>query len=86
MARLIDADELINCLDYCAWNDATEVVREQPTAFDLDAVILKLEAHIKYNEMCEEQFKHSSLSFTYKSKAETYKNALEIIRSGGRSE
>lgn len=29
--RLIDADELIKCLDNCVWNDVTEVVREQPT-------------------------------------------------------
>lgn len=38
MSRLIDADELIKCLDYCAWNDATEVVNAQPTAYDIEKV------------------------------------------------
>ena len=37
--RLIDADELIKCLDYCAWNDATEVVNAQPTAYDVEKVV-----------------------------------------------
>lgn len=40
--RLIDANELIKCLDYCTWNDAVEVVEQQPTAYDVDKVIEQL--------------------------------------------
>lgn len=79
--RLIDAEELIKCLDYCAWNNATDVVTEQPTVFDFDTAVARLEAHIKYNKVCEKQFKHSSMSFIFKAQAQTYQTALDIVRS-----
>lgn len=37
--RLIDADELIMCLEHGVWNSAVEVVKEQPTAYDVEKVM-----------------------------------------------
>ena len=43
--RLIDADELIKCLEEGVWNDVVEVVREQPTAYNPKAVMAEIETY-----------------------------------------
>ena len=41
--RLIDADDLIKQLEEGVWNSAVEEVKNQPTAYDVEAVARELE-------------------------------------------
>lgn len=45
--RLIDADDLIKMLEDGVWNDVVQVVREQPTAYDVDKVIEHLKENVE---------------------------------------
>ena len=74
--RLIDANELIKCLDYCAWNDAVEVVEQQPTAYDVDKVVEQLDRVSDYYECDEQGREHVQMV--------DLTDAIDIIRVGGK--
>ena len=78
--RLIDANELIKCLDYCAWNDAVEVVEQQPTAYDVEKVVEQLEDKLTCEDFgtcgyCQNRWCPRELLDA--------DDAIEIVRKGG---
>lgn len=86
MSRLIDADELIKCLDNCVWNDATEVVKAQPTAYDVEKVVAELEQQAEQyrNRGFEhEQKGFSAMADKYYGKQCSYLHAIDIVKAGG---
>lgn len=87
MSRLIDADELIKCLDYCAWNDATEVVNAQPTAYDVEKVVAELEEEREYSCTDFEEYvneKSPCLDAEYDDYFHRgLERAIKLVRKGG---
>lgn len=92
--RLIDADALN--LDYEVemaddWKTAHEianVVKYAPTVeaipkAKLDEIVERLEKHIRYCELCHEEFKNESMSLIYEVQINSYKNAIEIVKEVG---
>ena len=72
--RLIDADKLLNKIDayMCGSQDVMfvkELIKEQPTAFDVDKVVEQLEKEIKENP-----YQSEYLAGLYK--------AIEIVKAG----
>ena len=72
--RLIDADKLLNKIDayMCGSQDVMfvkELIKEQPTAFDVDKVVEQLE-----NEIKENPYQSEYLAGLYK--------AIEIVKAG----
>ena len=101
MSRLIDADALIEVIKESRplnWTDSEselqedadynhfiEMVKEQPTAYDIEKVVAELEKQA-------EQYKRRALELVEKSteagihnkgKACSYEHAIEIVRKGG---
>lgn len=70
--RLIDADELIMCLEHGVWNSAVEVVKEQPTAYDVENVV--------------EQLKKLPRDSTWNPYSDNInrEKAVEVVRAGGK--
>ena len=78
--RLIDADDLIKQLEEGVWNSAVEEVKNQPTAYDVEAVVQRLE-WLKYDDYeCEENGCQGEFCIQC-----TLDKAIEIVR-GGRNE
>lgn len=79
--RLIDADDLIKQLEEGVWNSAVEEVKNQPTAYDVEAVVRELE------ELKKRPGKNCPLGCS--SDTPCYecmvRQAIEIVR-GGRNE
>lgn len=91
--RLIDADKLIKKIDrYTRTNNVEfniackyiiEVVKEQPTAFDVDEVVEQLEEKSKMNlkkgliEVLPDEAR------PYLKAVESFDKAIEIVRRGG---
>ena len=91
--RLIDADKLIKKIDgYTRTNNVEfniackyiiEVIREQPTAFDVDEVVEQLEEKSKMNlkkgliEVLPDEAR------PYLKAVESFDKAIEIVRRGG---
>ena len=72
--RIIDADKLLNKIDayMCGSQDVMfvkELIKEQPTAFDVDKVVEQLEKEIKENP-----YQSEYLAGLYK--------AIEIVKAG----
>ena len=89
--RLIDADKLLNKIDayMCGSQDVMfvkELIKEQPTAFDVDKVVVQLEAQSKMNlkkgliEVLPDEAR------PYMKAVESFDKAIEIVRRGGRDE
>ena len=85
--RLIDADELIKCLEHCIWNDATEVVNAQPTAYDVEKVVAKLE---EKKELHTEHYNNSIYKYfpdvkqRYEQIQLVIDKIINIVRNGGK--
>lgn len=87
MARLIDADKLIQILEEefvwtkQGWEDMINTINNQPTAYGVDAVIEKLEAKKIH------RFHEDSGRSNYKSLAQGYiiaiQDAIDIVKRGG---
>lgn len=84
MARLIDADKIIDSLGISDMDFAIgAVIDEQPTAFDVDKVVEQLE------EEKEESIKlclatnDSTQRLKYIEKEQTIALAIEIVKGGG---
>lgn len=79
--RLIDADDLIKQLEEGVWNSAVEEVKNQPTAYDVEAVVRELE---KEYEATIDLY-HRTADAYFFGKAYGLDIAIEIVR-GGRNE
>ena len=83
--RLIDADELIELikshdditLDRFSELAVCRVIREQPTAYDVEKVVTELEEELNNAKNYWDD------SFYYTGKAIAYEDAIEIARKGG---
>lgn len=98
MSRLIDADEFIKNFSYAKANAEENImcatvgrmVKEQPTAFDVEKVIEQLE-NIKAYDACPEELrylcKYSNHCF-YREEVElrALDKAIEIVKRGGKNE
>ena len=93
MGRLIDADKLLEETrkdrDYAEKNGFLDMYYErqvlidrieaQPTAYDVDKVVKKLE------ELADKSYKAYCIAFNSEDRAEydAYTNAIEIVKGGG---
>lgn len=83
--RLIDADALISAINQstCNWAEhlwkqvVCDVINNQPTAFDTEKVVEKLE-EMKNNKDCQVY----CYEF-YKKKCMIHKKAIDIVKKGG---
>ena len=76
--RLIDADDLIKQLEEGVWNSAVEEVKNQPTAYDVDAVVRELE-EAKFVCYMEDDKEASGYN-------DGLNEAIKIVKRGGRDE
>ena len=90
--RLIDADKLLNKIDayMCGSQDVMfvkELIKEQPTAFDVDKVVEKLEEQISkhdllFNKYVKDKDKSCSWSISELNKIRGLLEAIEIVKAG----
>ena len=90
MGRLIDADNLVKCLDkiheYHVKTIREEVlllrdiriINAQPTAYDVDAVVKQLEMKIDNAEFDELLTSNEKDAYV-----DAYRRAIEIVKGGG---
>lgn len=88
MSRLIDADKLINKLkeytrtNNCEFNGACrsiiEIIKQQPTAYDVDKVVSELEDYKMWKELLI-----YDLDFRER---QIIKKAIDVIKVGGKDE
>ena len=85
--RLIDADDLIRQLEEGVWNSAVEEVKNQPTAYDVEAVVRELEEPFNdYREKSETMLNHRAKRLYYRGLMRGFEYAIEIVKRGGRNE
>lgn len=88
MSRLIDADELKRKAVLLAGeNDPVYAVPEseiddQPTAYDVEAVVAELEKEYDWNADCF----HGTEGLDYLGQMRAYDNAIRIVKRGGQKE
>ena len=90
--RLIDADKLLNKIDayMCGSQDVMfvkELIKEQPTAFDVDKVVEQLEEQISkhdllFNKYVKDKDKSCSWSISELNKIRGLLEAIEIVKAG----
>ena len=49
----------------------------------MENIVKQLENHIRYCELCHEEFNNSRMSLTYEVQLNSYKNAIEIVKEEG---
>lgn len=81
--RLIDADKLLNKIDayMCGSQDVMfvkELIKEQPTAFDVDKVVSELEDYKMWKELLI-----YDLDFRER---QIIKKAIDLVKAGGLNE
>lgn len=98
--RIIDADLLIQkingigyvpvCVDCVTKHEITEIVEQQPTAYDVNNVVEQLEeCQERYDDIAFSEMNENghTLDFEYaKGKKEGMKEAIEIVKAGGINE
>lgn len=83
--RLIDADKLKHVI-HCAYSDDLEILEkidEQPTAFDVDKVVERLEEEKKRAFKLCLGTNDSTQRLKYIEKEQTIALAIEIVKGGG---
>ena len=84
MARLIDADKIIDSLGNSDMDFAIgAVIDEQPTAFDVDKVVERLEEEKKRTFKLCLGTNDSTQRLKYIEKEQTIALAIEIVKGGG---
>jgi hypothetical protein len=84
MARLIDADKIIDSLGISDMDFAIgAVIDEQPTAFDVDKVVEQLEEEKKRAFKLCLATNDSTQRLKYIEKEQTIALAIEIVKGGG---
>ena len=90
--RLIDADKLILHLNdyalsadtYNAIKQCIEAVEEQPTAYDVDKVVKKLEERLSLYQRLQKLQDRDCLQYGYK--IEATNDAIEIVKAGAKND
>ena len=85
MSRLIDADKLKHVV-HCTYSDDLEILEkidEQPTAFDVDKVVERLEEEKKRAFKLCLGTNDSTQRLKYIEKEQTIALAIEIVKGGG---
>lgn len=83
MSRLIDADKIIDSLGNSDMDFAIgAVIDEQPTVFDVDKVIERLEEKKRAFKLCLGT-NDSTQRLKYIEKEQTIALAIEIVKGGG---
>lgn len=81
--RLIDADDLLKQLEEGIWNSAVEEVKNQPTAYDVDAVVRELEAAREPHKQIADGKLFSNRDRVHAiGIVGAYNHAIEIVRGG----
>jgi transcription initiation factor IIF auxiliary subunit len=93
MSRLIDADKLLNKIDayMCGSQDVMfvkELIKEQPTAFDVDKVVEKIDKDINWYQFLKDNLKCNGTVITsdrgvIATKQAILQNVKDIVRKGG---
>nr|DAT64243.1 MAG TPA: hypothetical protein [Caudoviricetes sp.] len=84
MSRLIDADKIIDSLGYSDMDFAIgAVIDEQPTVFDVDKVVERLEEEKKRAFKLCLGTNDSTQRLKYIEKEQTIALAVEIVKGGG---
>lgn len=60
-----------------------ELFERWNTRKPMDNIVKQLENHIRYCELCHEEFNNSRMSLTYEVQLNSYKNAIEIVKEEG---
>ena len=89
--RLIDADKLLNKIDayMCGSQDVMfvkELIKQQPTAFDVDKVEKELRSLKQYDNKYDSYYDHSMYmmtDFQNETINRTIDKVLEIVKRGG---
>lgn len=82
MARLIDADKIIDSLGNSDMDFAIgAVIDEQPTAFDVDKVVEQLEKLA--DEANDKILESGGLQLYYDGYEDAMRTAVEIVKGGG---
>lgn len=90
--RLIDADKLILHLNdyalsadtYNAIKQCIEAAEEQPTAYDVDKVVKKLEERLSLYQRLQKLQDRDCLQYGYK--IEATNDAIEIVKAGAKND
>lgn len=97
MARLIDADALIEAMEKVEedyenmgsipnWFTALRIIKEQPTAYDVDAVVAELDKNAEaYRELGfkNDRKGRSTVADKHYYKQTAYLHAIDIVKRGG---
>ena len=94
MSRLIDADwivdsDIANCLGaeyYCCVPDVRDMLNEQPTAYDVEAVVKELEDLKMSYFLTLANTGDADKDCAYLNIANAIDRAIEIIKRGGRDD
>lgn len=92
--RLIDADKLLNKIDayMCGSQDVMfvkELIKQQPTAFDVDKVEKELRSLKQYDNKYDSYYDHSMYmmtDFQNETINRTIDKVLEIVKRGGKDD
>ena len=60
-----------------------DLIRRWNTRKPMQNIVERLENHIRYCELCHEEFNDSRMSLTYEVQLNSYKNAIEIVKEEG---
>ena len=94
MSRLIDADwivdsDIANCLGaeyYCCVPDVRDMLNDQPTAYDVEAVVKELEDLKMRYYFTIANTGDADKDCAYLNTANAIDRAIEIVKRGGRDE
>ena len=90
--RIIDADKLLNKIDayMCGSQDVMfvkELIKQQPTAFDVEKVVSELEEQISkhdllFNKYVKDKDKSCSWSISELNKIRGLLEAIDVVKAG----
>ena len=66
-----------------SYNPIDFLITAWNTRKPMQNIVEQLENHIRYCELCHEEFNNSRMSLTYEAQLNSYKNAIEIVKEEG---
>ena len=88
MGRMIDADELIELAKKTFYKSDgfIKLIKEQPTAYDVERVVARLEEEVEYQDKKADEASMSekvSISSARITMRKCYEHSIDIVRNGG---